>query len=185
MKPDTCILTFHRIDFDLLNFNPAYTIETSEPSPGYENYYTPGTPEKGVTSVHHFKTVTYKDIYPKVDLEFLVDEIKGFKYNFVVHPGGNLSSIKMNIKGTEIEITGSGSMLLKTSLGTIEEEIPNCKYFQNSCEIAVIGKFVRVGPNQFGFSVNNKIPDLSTVIIDPIPVRLWGTYYGGFGQDDL
>ena len=31
--------------------------------------------------------ITYKDIYPGIDLEFFTSKEHGYKYNFVIHPG--------------------------------------------------------------------------------------------------
>ena len=81
-------IRFHRIDFDLVGSNPNYKIITSEPSTDYRNYYTTGTPVEGITFVRSFQSVTYKNIHPNVDLEFLIDDTVGFKYNFIVHPDG-------------------------------------------------------------------------------------------------
>ena len=80
-------IQYHRIDFDLMNANPDPVIETSEPSLNYLNYYTAGTPLEGATFVHSFQTITYKDIYPDIDLEFLTGPDSGFKYNFVIWRG--------------------------------------------------------------------------------------------------
>ncbi|MEI6899407.1 MAG: FISUMP domain-containing protein, partial [Bacteroidota bacterium] len=178
-------IQYHRIDFDLQNFNPDYTIETSEPSPGYENYYTPGTPEKGVTAVRHFKNVTFKNIYPEIDLEFLTDGKNGFKYNFVVHQGGNLSAIQMKISGAGVELTSSGSLLLSTSLGTIEEDIPKSFLRDEKITEPVTIKFLKISDGVFGFRQEGRSGVDSDLIIDPVPIRMWGTYFGGSDGDAL
>ena len=77
---------FHRIDIDLIEFNPDYTIETSGPATDYMNYFTSGTPAKGITNVRSYKAVTYKNIYPGIDLEFMINPEHGYKYNFMIHP---------------------------------------------------------------------------------------------------
>jgi hypothetical protein len=90
-------IEYHRIDFDLLNANPNPEIEASEPSSDYLNYYTTGTPLNGIREVRQFQRVTYKSIYPGIDLEFVTTPEGRYKYNFVIHPGGNISDIKLNI----------------------------------------------------------------------------------------
>jgi hypothetical protein len=64
---------FHRIDIDLIGFNPNYTAETGAASSDYFNYYTTGTPDEGITRVKSFEKVTYRSIYPGIDLEFIAD----------------------------------------------------------------------------------------------------------------
>src|ERR1035438_10777221 len=39
--------------------------------------------------------------------------------------------------------------------------------------------FSRTGENTFGIETKGSIPDYATLFIDPIPRRVWGTYYGG------
>ncbi|MFH1296065.1 MAG: FISUMP domain-containing protein [Bacteroidota bacterium] len=174
----TSSMHFHRIDFDLIGYNPNCEILTSEPSSDYLNYYTTGTPVEGVTFVRSYQSVTYKDIYPDVDLEFLGDEEHGFKYNFVIYPGGRVEDIRIHITGSEIELTPNGSLLLKTTIGTIEENIPN-SYLLCNDKIDVKIKFQKLSEDIYGFSsVSNSGYD-STLIIDPVPTRLWGTYFGG------
>ncbi|MEI6899015.1 MAG: hypothetical protein WCL00_03995, partial [Bacteroidota bacterium] len=176
-------IQYHRIDFNLVNFNPIVLVEPSVPSSDYQNYYTSGTGVLGITSVHSFQSVTYKNIWPGIDLEFMRDNVYGVKYNFVVHPGADMSSIQMNIKGPEICQTTTGSLLLETTLGTIEERIPECYYIWNNERVGITGNFTEISPSVFGFFATEKIPSGAIITIDPVPDRLWGTYYGGSASD--
>ena len=177
------IVNYHRIDFDLLNSSPACEIITSGRSADYANYYTTGTPAEGVTNVRSYQTVTYKNIYPGIDLEFMADAKSGVKYNFVVHPGGKLSSIRMKITDPEIVVNETGSLLLKTSQGIIEEAIPESYYKLNGSDKAVKMRFYQAAPGVYGFLTDNPVPAHATLTIDPVPDRVWGTYYGGTEMD--
>ncbi|MBE0648566.1 MAG: hypothetical protein IH596_12370 [Bacteroidales bacterium] len=127
--------------------------------------------------------VTYKDIYPGVDLEFLMDEELGFKYNFVIYPGGNVEDILISITGPEIEKTLSGSLLLKTNLCTIEEKIPHSYLRVNDSTSEINIKFRKLKDGIYGFLFENIASHNSTLIIDPMPDRVWGTYFGGSGNE--
>jgi hypothetical protein len=192
-------LHFHRIDFNLLNFNPAYKIETSEPSKDYLNFYTTATPTEGVTQVRHYTSVTYKNIYSGIDLEFIVTQNQGYKYNFVVHPGGNINDIQLKITGPD-QISQVGDTLkFSTSLGIVDELIPESYLLTDRSETTssllpspfgeglgeglVKAHFRQISQGVFGFSVEGEIPENATLIIDPTCKRIWGTYYGG-QQDD-
>jgi len=176
---------FHRIDFDLVGCNPNGRITTSESSSDYLNYYTAGTPVEGVTFVRSFQSVTYKDIYPNVDLEFVMDEEVGFKYNFVIYPGGAVENILLRISGAEFEVTKDGSLLLRTSQGIIEERIPTSFFQQVDIQSPVNVKFHRIRNNIYGLSVQENIPVNSILFIDPIPHRIWSTFYGGWMNDAI
>ncbi|MEI6898523.1 MAG: T9SS type B sorting domain-containing protein, partial [Bacteroidota bacterium] len=190
---------FHRLDLDLLNYNPNYKIITFEPSIDYLNFYTTATPTEGVTNVRHYKTVTYKNIYPGIDLEFIVTEKQGYKYNFVIHPGGNINNIKLKIIGPD-QISQVGDTLrFSTSLGIVDELIPESYFLDNNSQTTsppapllkergvgvglVKAHFQQISQGVFGFSVEGETPENATLIIDPTCKRLWGTYYGGL-QDD-
>lgn len=143
---------FHRIDFDLVGSNPACEIIASGTSPNYWNCYTTGIPVEGVTNIRSFETVTYKNIYPCIDLKFLTDGEHGVKYNFVVNPGGKLSSIRMKIMGPEINITSSGSLKLTTTIGIVEEEIPHSFYRLNDVTTDMKCRFYQISKGIYGFS---------------------------------
>ena len=177
------IYHFHRIDFDLKGANQNCEVIASGPSDEYYNYYTTGTPGDGATNVRSFSKITYKDIYRGIDLEFLLDEQKGFKYNFIVHPDGKLASIRIKVSGPEVELLNSGSLEMRTSQGDIEEGIPNSYRINSSDETKVRARFKEVGDGVYGILVDQTIEQDATIVIDPVPVRVWGTYYGG-GQWD-
>ena len=177
------VFAFHRIDFDLIGANPNCEVLESEPSTEYYNYYTTGTPLEGITNVRSYKSIIYKNIYTGIDLEFLSNEQKGFKYNFVIHPTAKLDDIRIKISGPEIELNSSGSLLLKISMGDIEEDIPESYIIADNIKTKFHVRFLRVGKNEFGFCTTSTPVNYTMLMIDPVPNRLWGTYYGGSGDE--
>ena len=174
---------FHRIDIEIEGINPDYKIETSEPSTDYLNYYTTGTPVKGITGVRYFKTITYKNIFHGIDLEFITTSEYGFKYNFVVRPEGKLSDIKLKITGPDhIQFTRD-TLKFTTSLGVVGELIPESYFLNDDSKTFIKSHFLEIGEGVYGFSVNGDFPETSTLVIDPTSIRSWGTYYGGTGNE--
>ncbi|HSN50399.1 MAG TPA: hypothetical protein VLR52_04140, partial [Bacteroidales bacterium] len=176
-------VAYHRIDFDLINARSDSKIIVSAPRPGFYNYYTIGTPVEGVTRVRSYSQITYKSIYPGIDMEFLSDGEKRFKYNFNIHPGGTLSDIQIRITGPEITLLPDGSLRLKTTTGTLEEIIPESYYTLNGRKTKVIARFHQISPGIFDLTVNQEIPYGAELTIDPTPNRVWGTYYGDADMD--
>ena len=174
---------FHRIDFDLAGSDIGCEIVTSGPSGDYLNYYTAGTPSEGVKEVRSFQTVTYKNIYPNIDLEFLADPITGIKYNFVVHKGGRPGDIRLVISGPEIGLTDNGSLILKTSTGNVEEAIPAGYFIRNGIRTDFMPKFSQLDDNEFGIMTHGVPDDFTELVIDPVPIRVWATYYGGIDTE--
>ncbi|MCX6252772.1 MAG: hypothetical protein NTX61_18710 [Bacteroidetes bacterium] len=171
--------SFHRIDIDLLNANPACTIIPLEPAPDYLNYYTAGSPQQGIRNIRQYNTITYKDIYPGIDMEFSITPHRGCKYTFIVHPGASFSDISMKISGEEDVRLSRDSLIIMTSLGAIDEMIPESFYRFNNSKTNVQFRFREIEKGVYGFITDENIPPGSFLVIDPTTKRLWGTYYGG------
>ena len=181
---DSSVVQFHRIDIDLLNSNPNPVIEHSLPSSDYLNYFTTGTPSEGVTNVKSFGGITYKDIYPGIDLQFIASDGGVFEYNFLIRPGGDIASIQLKLSGPKKIRQFRDGIRMNTSLGDVDETIPLCYYTSNNKQVPVKGRFKRIADQIYGFSVDQTIPNGAVLLIDPVPTRRWGTYYGGT-QDDF
>jgi uncharacterized protein (TIGR02145 family) len=172
-------IQIRRIDFNLVGSNPQCEVLTSGASAGYTNYYTAGTPSEGVTNVHSYKTVTYKDIYPGIDLQFITSNETQFKYNFVVHPGGSIDDIRIRINGPEKVKKIRDGLCFDTDLGNVEESIPSCFFRTDGVDVQVDGKFYKIEKHLYGFRLERPAPEGSVLFIDPVPTRRWGTYFGG------
>jgi len=163
-KPST--ISTSRTDLVLLNSNPNAEIIASDKQEYYENFYTTGDANHGITNVHTFKTVTYKSVYSNIDMVLQAKE-QGMEYSFIVHPGGQVSDIQMQWNGTEgAQALSNGGFKFSNSLGTVEETAPRS---------FLDGKLVESRFEKNGFKVGDydKGKDL---VIDPGIV--WATYYG-------
>jgi len=174
--------TYHRIDIDFLNSNKNVSFETSEPTVSYSNYYMDGKSE--TTNVRAFKKVTYKEIYPNIDVVFIVpeDDSKATEYNFIIHPGGNASDIKMKFSGANTKLT-KNKINMRLRFGEMQEILP-ASWIENGSEKKDIDvSYKQLSKNVYGFAIADIGISGKTIIIDPVPVRLWGTYFGGAGDD--
>jgi hypothetical protein len=170
---DSTVIYSHRIDIELLNANPNSELKPEGQSEDYLNYYTTGTPEAGVTFVHQYHKVTYQNIYPNIDLEFVVDgsNTQPFKYNFIIKPGGRLADIQLRYNGANaIYLNPQGSINITTAYGSFEESIPRSYIVETGKDITVSYQQNREGV--IGFSVGNYSAN-QTLVIDP-----WCTYFG-------
>jgi hypothetical protein len=168
-----------RADLVLIGSNQNAQIIASDQQEYYENFYLAHTPEEGITNVHTFKTVTYKNIYPNIDMVIHAKE-QGMKYEFVVYPGGKVGDIKMLWNGLEqIGIAENGSIKYSLSSGKISESKPYT--YQDRKEIASC--FSKKG-NLVIFKTKD-YNKTKTLVIDPS--LIWATYFGGsdyeYGQN--
>ncbi len=176
-------IEYHRIDFDLLNANPDPVIETSDPSPDYFNYFTASTAAEGIKNVRQYARITYKEIYPGIDLEFFTNKENGYKYNFVIYPGANIHDIQLTIAGPNYISLMQDTLKFGTRFGDVEELIPESYYLVNDSKIDIKAHFRKMNSEVYVFAVDRTIPENSVLIIDPTSIRLWGTYYGGDDWD--
>lgn len=174
--------SFHRIDIELINSNKNSKIIAEGKSPDYDNYYNIPNKPKGITNVHRFQKVLYKNIYPNIDLVFFKpkDTLKPIEYNFIINQGGRVSDIKMKFNGAPASIK-EGKLAMNVRFGEIHENIPN-SWIEGGKRENINVSFKDLGDQTFGFNspidTSNK-----TIVIDPVPTRVWGSYVGGTGED--
>ena len=174
---DSTVIYSHRIDIELVGANTNPIIVAHEPSTDCINFYTTGTPENGIIGVHHYKKVTYKNIYPHIDMVFTVSTSNNhpIKYDFIIHPAGNIKDIQLRYHGAnDTKLKENGEISISTESGQLEESIPSSYLLENNKNVQV--KYTIIDHNVFGFIADNY--DISqTLIVDP-----WGTYIGPTGS---
>jgi hypothetical protein len=171
-----------RIDVTFEQASAQGHVEADDPRAGYFNYYTTGLPVEGITQVRHFGTVTYHDLYPHIDVVFHLTEKEGraaMKYDLVVHPGGDLSAIRMRYEGAAPTLTPDGLLVLETPLGPMEERIPESWHQQGKRRTEARVRTVALEENIFGFrdAGSSEAPVGATLVIDPVPTVSWAVTY--------
>jgi len=171
------VYKFHRVDVTFLGACSNPEIIANNPSEEYFNYYNSVTPEEGATYVHHFSSVVYKNLYPEIDLEFIWSETENsFKYNFIVHPGGNIKDILIKYTGANSTILKDGNIEISLEHGNLTETIPLSFLSSTNKEVKV--SYTQISENIFSFNAEEY--NLSEeLVIDPSPTLSWATYYGG------
>ncbi|MFA9212221.1 MAG: SBBP repeat-containing protein [Candidatus Methylacidiphilales bacterium] len=174
----------HRVDINFKDGNKNATLKPYQPANDFINYYTTGTSEEGVTNVQHYQKVVYENVYPNIDIEFVLNDAANrgkFKYNFIVKPNGNLADIKLAFLGANrTSLNQAGNILIETAYGNIEENIPLSYVINNNNSHSTIkANFTALDNNIFGLNAENYNHN-QTLVIDPTN---WATYYGGSGEE--
>ena len=173
-NPETALkppkITTSRMDLVLIGSNPSATITATDQQEYYENFYTTGDADHGITNVHTYKTVTYKNIYANIDM-ILKTAGQGLEYSFLVHPGGKLEDIQLRWDGNVLKKDlKNGGIQFENTLGCLKESSP--KSFVAGSQIHC-RNYTNQGICKFTVGAYNKSKDL---LIDPSLV--WSTYYG-------
>ena len=187
---DSVVYSYHRVDIELVGANPTPRIESYEQSSDYLNFYTHITEQvngdQGVTFVRGYSRVIYRDVWPGIDLEWLIDSQGNPEYQFMVRPGGDVRRIQLRYHGAQATELAQDAMMMQVSHGWIKERIPAS--FLATSKRRVDVRYRQLGLNTYGFDVSSldmALASVETLIIDPIPERLWATYYGGDGLDEV
>ncbi len=136
--------------------------------PTVNNYFIGNDKSKWATDCSLYKGVTYKDVYPGIDVRYYSDAGSNLKYDFIVHPGADVNQIAMKYTGADKLSVRDRELVISTSVGENKElspytyQVTNNKRQELDCRYVVDGDVVK-------FKVKNYAPD-KTLIIDPTEI---------------
>ncbi len=94
-----------------------------KPLPTYNNYFLGNDPAAWAGGCRVFQAVTYRNVYPNIDIRYYSSAGK-LKYDFIVRPGGNVASIAMQYDGPVDLFVKNRELNIVTSVGTVTELYP-------------------------------------------------------------
>jgi hypothetical protein len=139
------------------------------------NYFIGNVTSKWATDVPNYSAITYKDIYPGIDLTYHGNG-KGMKYDFIVNPGADISQIKIRYDGVKaLDITSNGDLEAQTKFGPVYERIPQIYQEIDGEKREIAGQYILQESGIFGFTLEEGLNPAYPVVIDPelVTVRSW------------
>ncbi len=162
-------INIYRMDVVLQGANKHSQIIKDEKQTYFEQYHLPNCGPMGAIA-HSYKRIVYKDVYPKIDWVLYVNSNK-VEYDFIVHPGGKVSDIRIEYKGaTELKINTDRSLTATTPMGSITEQAP----FSYDADNSIVSSAFVLNDRKLSFAVGAYKGKLT---IDP--TIEWATYFGG------
>lgn len=126
-------ITYQRTDIRLQGINSNVKMFASEQSAETRNFYNTAGAFSGV---HHYKRITYQQVYKGIDLVFYVVPAKGsqtarLKYDFIVHPGADMRMIQLQYSGAFLPAINEAGELISLfgTQGLVKESKP-LSYYQ-------------------------------------------------------
>jgi len=166
-KPKMLIISdYINMTWDGANPNPEIVPE--EMSPDYQTYSMLSKDRKSyydIRNIRGYKKITYKNLYPGIDVEYTVHPESGVKYALILHPGADISKVRMKYSSDKsVGIDKYGNLKIASIYGDITEHAPVSYYMKNSAN--PIQSQFQLNGNVAGF-VMNDYDKTQTVIVDP------------------
>ena len=161
---DTFTLHSSAYKVTFLGANAAAERIPDKPLASYNNYFIGNDPSQWAGNCKIFGAVTYKNIYPNIDLRYYSDK-EQLKYDFIVKPGGNPAAIAMRYDGANSLTIKEKELVIQTTVGDVKELAPYTYQTGVARSSAINAKYV-VRDNVVTFNVD-KYDDKATLVIDP------------------
>jgi gliding motility-associated-like protein len=111
----------HVYEVSFLGCNPTPIAIAEKPQDTYNNYFIGNDKSKWASGCKIFQAITYKNIYPNIDIRYYTGN-GTLKYDFIVNPGGNPNQIALVFDGVDELKIKKGKLVITTSV-TEEKEL--------------------------------------------------------------
>jgi gliding motility-associated-like protein len=160
------VLHSHAYEVKFINANPQPQVIKEKQLEGYNNYFIGNDSTKWAGGCKIYQAITYKNVYPNVDVRYYTSSTGNLKYDLIVYPGGDVNAIAMYFDGVDGLKVKDGTLRIKTSVDEVQEGVP-FSYLsrpagkqETPCNYEVKGNIVR-------FVLKEQVPANTTLVIDP------------------
>ncbi|MCX6230585.1 MAG: gliding motility-associated C-terminal domain-containing protein [Bacteroidetes bacterium] len=144
-----------------------------------EGYYTFGEKAFENVKARGYKKLTYKNLYPNIDVEYMIPEKGGIKYSLILHPDADITQVKMKYSGNinKIKINRNGNIVIRTPAGDITDHAPESFTLENNQKIS---SSFYLEKHTIGFKINLYANNTQTIVVDP-----WTTTPNSLASNNL
>jgi hypothetical protein len=149
--------------------------------PGRTNYFIGSDPSKWQQGVKQYATVSYRDVYPGVDMAFHGQQ-RQLEFDFVVAPGANPGRIAMGFTGAKkLSVDAAGDLLLASATDDVVLHKPVAYQEKDGKRELVEAAFDVKSNREAAFSLGT-YDHQRELVIDPS--LSYATYVGGASEDE-
>ncbi|MBS1639210.1 MAG: PKD domain-containing protein [Bacteroidetes bacterium] len=155
----------HVYEVKFLNANPNPIAVPEKASTSYNNYFIGNDKTKWATNCKIYQAITYKNIYPNIDVRYYTNN-GSLKYDLIVNPGGDPNNIALYFDGADAITLNKGALTIKTSVSEVKEKPPISYLINNkgkqdaNCNFEIKGNIVK-------FKFKNHVNNNGILVIDP------------------
>lgn len=153
----------YKIHFVGGNFNQK---SKGQKSNSYSNYFIGNDITKHKSFVYSYKSITYTNVWPNIDMIIYSSESHHFKYDFILNAGAKPEDIKLRYEGPECITIDNDELTINGSFSLIKEQLPITYLKRNGQKIPC--QYI-LEKNTVSFKIDQEIIS-DPVVIDPILV---------------
>jgi len=147
-----------------LNANPNVEIIPEKTTSYYHSYtFKINGKLTNINYIPSYEKITFKNLYPNIDVVYEFHPEGGIKYSIYVYPGGNIENVKLKYSHP-IRKTIDGKVLVKTKFGNIIEHSPKTFYLNENNKYITSSYFIK--DNIISFKIKN-MNTSKPIVIDP------------------
>lgn len=161
-------LKYFAYEMNFLGANPEADFTQSKKEKHFYNYYLGKDPSRWKSKIYPARVVDRKNLYAGIDLHLYSDQ-GNIKYDYIIHPGANVSRIKLEYKGVTGLSLKNGNLQVQTSLGNHQELKPYAYQYIDGEKREVLCEYV-IQDAVVGFETKSKYDARYDLIIDPVLV---------------
>lgn len=145
--------------------NPNVEIITEDKSDFHFSYTFDNKDGQSVSknNVSSYRQITYKNLYPNIDVVYTIHPKTGIKYSAIIHPGGNIDDLKLAYS-KKPTLHNDGTITTESMFGDILDHAPSTFFEKN--EKRGIESSYQLNGNVISFHVAN-YDVTKTIVIDP------------------
>ncbi len=141
-----------------INSNPDCIIQPEEIS---AHYFTYG---EAKYNSHGYKKITYLNLYPLIDVTYIIPDEGGIKYSLILHEGADLSKVAFKYSGDKVKVDLKGdSLFIHNKICDLAERRLTV-YYEDGTPIQC--QF-HTEKNIVSFQFNEVIDHSRKIIVDP------------------
>jgi hypothetical protein len=175
------LLHGHVVKMNFLGRKPSSRAKGIDKQAPYFNYFLGNDRTKWASNVPSFAETRIEGLYEGISARVYFDSGQ-VRYDMILEPGADASQIALEFEGADDVFTNRhGELVLKTSVGELLHGKLYAYQVKNGRRVQISCRFTTKGTQQVAFALGEYDPALP-LVIDPL---VWGTYFGGSGNDNL
>lgn len=163
--------------------NPQPRVTGLDELSGKSNYFIGSDPNKWRSNIPNYSKVKYENTYPGIDLIYYGNR-RQLEYDFVVAPGADPDSIKLNFEGAQqLKLDRHGDLVLHVGHNEVRQHKPKIYQQIDGNRQEVAGRYALRSKNEIGFEIG-AYDHSKPLVIDPV-IAGYSTYLGGSVYNDI